>query len=263
MKIISICAHPDDCEIKFGGTAAKLVTAGHDVKFVSMTCGDAGHHRLGAEELAAIRLAEAKEAARRVGAACEVLPHHDGQLLPTLEARYDVVRLIRTWEADIVLTHRPCDYHPDHRYTSQLVQDSAYMVVVPRVCPDVPPLRKNPVFMYMEDNFQLPNPFVADVAVDVTDVWEQKLHAMDAHRSQFYEWLPWVDGIEDQVPTDPAEREVWLGQVWAQGITPTTAAALQRRYGSAASAVKHAEAFQVCEYGRRPTVEELSEIFPR
>src|SRR5687768_18217258 len=63
-------------------------------------------------------------------------------------------RSIREWKADLVMAHRPNDYHPDHRYTGILVQDAAYMVTVPSFCPDVPALEHNPVFMYFTDNFQ-------------------------------------------------------------------------------------------------------------
>ena len=165
---------------------------------------------MGGGALAKRRRAEAKESARRLGIEYEVLDNHDGELLPTLEVRKQIIRRIREWNADIVIAPRPNDYHPDHRYTGVLVQDAAYMVVVPNVCPDVPPLRKNPVFLYYEDGFQKPNPFRPDVAVAIDDVFDKKIDALDAHVSQFYEWLPWVDGDLDKVPADPEARKRWL-----------------------------------------------------
>ncbi len=136
VRVICIGAHPDDCEIEFGGTAAKLAARGDAVKFVSVTNGEAGHHLHPGPKLVAIRKGEAEEAARRLGiAATEVLQNPDGQLVPSIQARNELVRQIRAWEADVVITHRPWDYHPDHRYTGQLVQDSAYLVMVPFVCP--------------------------------------------------------------------------------------------------------------------------------
>ena len=113
-----------------------------------------------------------------------------------------------------MLTHRPWDYHPDHRYTSQLVQDSAYLVMVPRLCPDTPALRRNPLFLYLEDGFHLPAPFIPEIAVAIDDEWDQKLDALDAHASQFYEWLPWIDGTGD-VPS--AGRRKWLSKTWGPG----------------------------------------------
>ena len=265
MRIICIGAHPDDCEIEFGGTAAKLAAAGHAVKFLAATDGSAGHHLRGREELARIRRKEAEEAARRLGLNCsQVLPYRDGELAPTIEARQEIVRQIRRWNAEAVLTHRPWDYHPDHRYTGQLVQDSAYLVVVPQVCPDTPALKHNPVFLYLEDRFESPTPFRPDIAVDVEDVWGLKIDALDAHASQFYEWLPWVDGTLDHVPRDRTGRREWLEQTWTREVSVCTQAALARRYGPAhAREIRHAEAFQVCEYGRRPSAEELEEMFPR
>jgi len=263
VRIICIGAHPDDCEIEFGGTAAKLTTAGHAVKFLSVTNGDAGHHEKPAAELAEIRRREAATAAARLGiAASEVLPNHDGELLATVEMRTRIVRQIRSWKADVVVSHRPWDYHPDHRYTGQLVQDSAYLVVVPKVCPDTPPLRRNPLFLYLQDGFQLPAPFVPDIAVDIDGAWEKKICAMDAHASQFYEWLPWVDGILEQVPSGCEERRQWLSRQWSRPINALTRAALARRYGSRAGEIEHAEAFQVCEYGRRLAPEELEKLWP-
>jgi len=264
VRILCIGAHPDDCEYRFGGAAAKFVALKHEVKFLSMTCGDAGHHLHSGAALAEIRRGEAEQARRRLGiAASEVLSHHDGELIPSLEARQEVLRQIRVWRADVVITHRPWDYHPDHRYTSQIVQDAAYLVVVPNVCPSVERLPRNPVFLYLEDGFQLPVPFTPDVAVDIDDVWDLKIASLDAHASQFYEWLPWVDGTLDDVPVEPAARLVWLSQRRSVLPTASVRAALERRYGAARGReIRRAEAFQICEYGRRPSSDELDEMFP-
>jgi LmbE family N-acetylglucosaminyl deacetylase len=258
VKVLCIGAHPDDCEIGFGGTAAKFAASGHHVKFISMTDGSAGHFLHSREQTAAIRRAESFEAARRLGIAeAEVLAHRDGELTASLEVRHEVVRHIRAWQAGLVLTHRPWDYHPDHRYTSQLVADSAYLVMVPQVCPDTPPLQANPVFVYMEDAFRQPAPFVPDIAVEID--WRTKIDALDAHASQFYEWLPWVDGGLESVPE--SGRREWLASTWTRPENPCAASAVARRYGT--KNIDHAETFQVCEYGRRPSPEELDSIFPR
>src|SRR5207237_8160228 len=143
--------------LRSAGPAALFAAAGHAVKFVSVTNGDVGHHLIHGAALAQRRAAEAKESARRLGIEYEVLNNHDGELLPTLEVRRQIIRQIRQWNADVVIAPRPNDYHPDHRYTGVLVQDAAYMVVVPNVVPDVPPVRKNPVFLYQQDHFQRPN----------------------------------------------------------------------------------------------------------
>ena len=264
LRILCIGAHPDDCELQFGGTAAKFVSLGHAVKFVALTNGDAGHAVLSGTGLARRRAREAEEAARRLGIdATQVLDHHDGQLVPSVTTRCEIVRQIRNWRADVVLTHRPYVYHPDHRYTAQLVQDSAYLVLVPNICPDVAPLRRNPIFLYLEDHFQKPVPFTADIAVDIGDVWGRKIDALDAHSSQFYEWLPWVDGRVEDVPQEPATRRQWLSDNWSRPPCGPSRAALARRYGTdRARDIQHAEAFELCEYGRRPSAAELEEMFP-
>ncbi|MCP5110664.1 MAG: PIG-L family deacetylase [bacterium] len=265
LHIIAIGAHPDDCEYYFGGTAAKFAAAGHQVQFVSVTNGDAGHHRLSGAELVDRRRAETAEAARRLGIASSlVLDHHDGLLEPSLEARQQIIRLIREWRADLVLTHRPNDYHPDHRYTSLLVQDAAYLVLVPNICPETPVLRRNPIFLYLEDDFQRPNPFTPDIAVAIDDVWQTKIHALDAHVSQFYEWLPWCDWNEEPVPESEDERHAWLAGKTRHALGDAVRASLEQRYGTEpASHVTHAEAFELCEYGARPAHDELEGLFPR
>ena len=208
LRIIVIGAHPDDADIDAGGTAALWASLGHKVKFLSLTNGDAGHQSMGGGALAKRRRLEAKESARRLGIEeYEVLENHDGELIPTLDVRLQVIRRIRQWKADIVILPRPNDYHPDHRNTGLVVQDAAYMVIVPNVASDTPPLEKNPVFIYSQDGFQKPNPFEPDIVVNIDPVFEQKVYAMDAHVSQFYEWLPWPSQSLDQVPEGKAERK--------------------------------------------------------
>lgn len=264
LRIIVFGAHPDDCDIEVGGTAALWAAKGHAVKFVAVTNGDAGHQTEGGGALAKRRRAEAQEAGRRLGIAeYEVLDNHDGELEPTLAVRQQVIRRIRQWNADVVIAPRPNDYHPDHRYTGVLVQDSAYMVVVPNVTPDTPPLRKNPVFLYEEDRFQRPNPFRPDVAVSIDPVIDKKIAALDAHVSQVYEWLPWVDGQLESVPKAPSARIAWLkGQRTGRKLEAAVRAALVKWYGPKADAVRDAEAFEVCEYGRQPTEADLRRLFP-
>ena len=263
LRIIAFGAHPDDCDIRAAGTAVKFAAMGHHVKFVAVTNGDAGHQSEGGGMLAKRRRAEAMESGRRLGVTYEVLDNHDGELLPTLEVRQQIIRRIRQWGADIVLAPRPNDYHPDHRYTGVLIQDAAYMVVVPNVCPDTAPLHDNPVFLYFEDGFQRPNPFRPDVAVAIDDVFDKKIDALDAHVSQVYEWLPWVDHTLNQVPKDVVERKKWLASRREPAISPAVRKALEKWYGAERAAqVKVAESFELCEYGRRPSDDELRKLFP-
>jgi LmbE family N-acetylglucosaminyl deacetylase len=263
LRIIMIGAHPDDCDQDGGGTAILFAKLGHAVKFVSVTNGDAGHQSMGGGMLAKRRMEEAKEAGKRYGVEYEVLDNHDGELLPSLGVRLQVIRKIREWNADVVIAPRPNDYHPDHRYTGVLVQDAAYMVAVPNVAPDTPPLKKNPVFLYFQDFFQRPNLFRPDIAVDISAVYAQKIHALDAHESQVYEWLPWIGGYLDQVPKEVSKREAWLATNRAVKIIPEVRTSLEKWYGKEyAAQVQHAEAFEICEYGSRPTEDDLKRLFP-
>lgn len=263
VRVIMIGAHPDDCDQGGGGTAILFAKMGYAVKFVSVTNGDAGHQTMKGVALAKRRYAEAQEAGKRFGVTYDVLDNHDGQLLPTLEVRLQIIKKIREWNADIVIAPRPNDYHPDHRYTGVLVQDAAYMVAVPNVAPETPALTKNPVFLYFQDRFQRPNPFRPDIAINITNVYLQKIHAEDAHESQFYEWLPWIGHFLKEVPNGKAEREQWLVKTEAVTITPEVRNSLEKWLGKdAANQVKHAEAFEVCEYGAQPNEEELKRLFP-
>lgn len=264
-RIIAIFAHPDDADSKMGGTAAMLAKMGHKVKFVSITSGDAGHQSQGGGALAKRRRAEAKEAAHRFGIEeYRVMDNHDGELLPELHIRQDVIREIREWNADVVIGLRPNDYHPDHRYAGVLVQDAAYMVVVPNVVPETPPLDKNPVFLYMSDRFQKPNPFSHDIIIGIDEVIDQKVYALDAHESQMYEWLPWVSGTLDEVPEEEEARLKWMKERWAnRGVTDEQRAGLVKWYGQEkANSFQYAESFEICEYGKQPTDDEIRDIFP-
>ncbi len=266
VRVLAIFAHPDDGEYKMGGTAARLAKAGHKVKFVSLTNGDAGHHDQGGGALAQRRRAEAKEAGERLGIdAYEVLDYHDAELMPTLDVRRDVIRLIREWNADVVIGLRPYDYHPDHRNAGRVVQDAAYMVQVPNVVSRVEPTDGNPVFLYMEDRFTKPTPFEPDVAVPIDTVMAQKIDALDAHVSQMYEWLPWVGNYLNEVPETERARRDWLGQRVRNraSVDQDVRATLEEWYGpQRAQQVGAAEAFEVTEYGHQPSTTELRRIFP-
>lgn len=268
LRIIAFGAHPDDAEFQIGGTAIKYAKAGHKVKLVSVTNGDIGHWRMAGGPLAIRRTKEVKEAAKRMGIEVEVLDIHDGELEPTLENRKKITRLIREWQADIVFAHRPWDYHPDHRYTGVLVQDAAFMVAVPFICPDTPPLKKNAAFFYFPDRFTKPYPFDPDIAVSIDDVFEDKLHAVDALESQVYEGGALANPavLIKRKAADPEQRKEILRLSWQrrQGrIADRFREDLLEWYGDKKGAeVKYAEAFELCEYGKQPSKEELKELFP-
>lgn len=270
LRIIVFGAHPDDCELDAGGCAILWAAQGHHVKFVSTTNGDIGHSKMAGGPLAKRRTAEVKAAAKilRVEES-QVLDIHDGELMPTLENRKKIVRLIRDWNADIVISHRSNDYHPDHRYTAILVQDAAFMVTVTHFCPDVEALTKNPVFLYSADRFQKPNPFEADIVVGIDKVVETKVEAIWQLESQIES--TWATGGFERVipvPKSGPEREkrhkaFVEGQLRRYRRPERYRKTLRELYGrEEADKIKYVEAFEICEYGRRPSKEDIKKLFP-
>ncbi|MBX3013233.1 MAG: PIG-L family deacetylase [Caldilineaceae bacterium] len=266
LNVLIFGAHPDDPDFSVGGVGALYARQGHRVKMVSLTNGDAGHHEEGGAPLAWRRRAEAAAAGQALGVEYITLDIHDGALLPTLENRNQVIAIIRSFQPDLVMVHRPNDYHPDHRYASQLVQDASYMVTVPNVVSHVPHLRVMPVIVHTWDHFQKPYPFQPDVVVAIDDTVEQKVDALHCHTSQVYEWLPYNGRYLEEVPAALPQRRAWL----RQRLEPR----LQRQadlyreqlidlYGAErGQRVQYAESFEACEYGTPLTVENRQQLFP-
>lgn len=266
LRLLVIGAHPDDCEIKAGGLAAMYRANGHAVKFVSVTNGCAGHQQMLPGPLAERRLAETAAVTEMTGIEYEVLDHRDGHLVADVESRFRIIALIRRYQPDLILTHRPNDYHPDHRATSTLVCDAAYMVIVPHIVPEVPALRVNPVIAYLSDNFQRPAPFAPTVVVDVEPVLDQILDQMACHESQFFEWLPYTMCREENFPTDAAGRRAFLQEFYDTFNGPLADRyrdLVIQTYGQErGSKVRHIEAFEGCEYGSPLDAAARKRLFP-
>lgn len=266
VRCLVIGAHPDDADLKAGGLAALYAERGHDVRFVSVTNGEAGHHELDRASLVTRRRAEARAAADVIGIEYEVWDLPDGELQPTLENRRRLIRAIREWEPDLLLTHRPNDYHPDHRATATLVRDTTYVVTVPNICPDTPAIDRDPVVGYLSDTFEKPAPFEPDVVVSIDDVIEEKIEMLHRHESQMYEWLAYTRDRLHEVPDDENDRRAWL----REDRLPTFRAnatrhrdALVARYGEARGTdVEFAEAIEVSEYGSPLTQAAAERLFP-
>lgn len=265
MRIIAFGAHPDDAELKSGGTATLWAAKGCKVKFVSMTNGDIGHFETSGGALAIRRLAEVRECAKILGIETEVIDIHDGELEPTLENRKTVARLIRDWQADIVLFHRPCDYHPDHRYVGVLVQDASVLVQAPFFTPYTTRTRKNPVFMYFSDDFARPYPFEPTIVVGIDEVADKKWDCISAMPSQFGDLRCWQASTLPDVPKDDRGRKDYLLNMvkqWNQDVATKYRNRLIDLYGrNKGSQIRYAEAFELCQYGRQPSIEELQKLF--
>ena len=264
LHILMFGAHPDDCDLSAGGTAVRFARAGHRVRMVSLTNGDAGHYAIGGIELARRRYAETQASAQVAGVEYLVVDNHDGELEPSLENRRLVIRMMREFQADLVLAHRADDYHPDHRAVGVLVQDASYLVGVPNIVPLVPILPKPPViYQYAGGLRQLP-PDDEIVAVDIDEAFETKLEMAHCHASQVYEWLPFDNGRLDQVPTGNAERKAWLRPQIEKGSTAEPfRRQLVARYGEErGNRIKYAEAFVACPYGARLSTEARERLWP-
>ena len=267
MRIIAFGAHPDDCELKAGGVAAKWAAQGHHVKFVATTNGNVGHFAMGGGQLALRRKAEVERCAEILGITTQVLDIHDGELMPTIENRKKIAGLIRDWQADLVLCHRPNDYHPDHRYTATLVQDAAVLVAAAFFALDTPPCPKNPMILFYSDGFKKPYPFDPSIIVDIDDQIDTKRACIDAMPSQFADRDSWMGRYLPGVPDDEDQRRVYTRE-WLIAFDASVANdyrdLLVKRYGEErGKAMRYAEAFELCEYGSPASWEVLDELFPR
>ncbi len=279
MKILAIGAHQDDNEFRVGGCAQKWVKAGHEVRFLSMCNGCGGHHIMTPEETTRRRARESQEVAKFLGIQYDIWDINDCELVADLETRNRLIRYIRIYSPDLIIAHRPNDYHADHRASGQLVQDASYILTVPHTCPDVPAMLKMPTIVYYEDSFKNPE-FQASFVIAIDEYMDGKLHIASLNESQVYEWLPYNKG--EEVPTDPIERFKWLkGIEIDENTTDEEIMAANRGYAvrSAKSAirfrkeliehygcekgskVRYAEAFELCEYGSAPSEEMSRELF--
>lgn len=266
LRILIIGAHPDDADLKAGGTAAKWCSLGHVVRLVSLTNGQAGHQSMAGPELARRRLAEANASAASIGATYEVLEYPDGELDDRLEYRHRVIRLVRSFRPDLIITHRSTDYHPDHRFAGLLVQDAAYLLTVPAICPDVPHMDSPPVILYFSDAFKKPCPFEPHVVVDIGPEFDRVVGMLHRHQSQFYEWLPFNAGHLQDVPEGDDARRAWLAERFGNRIRPLADRYREQviqTYGKDhGHKVEYIEAFEVSEQGAPLDAETRSRLFP-
>lgn len=261
LKILAVCAHPDDADLCFGGTGLKLSKLGHDVHFLSVSDGCCGHQTMAKEELAQRRKNECLASAEISGIKYDVLGIHDTEVCADLETRKKLVGYIRRFSPDIIVTNRPCDYHPDHRATALLVQDASYLLKVPHFCEDVPAMQNMPVILFFSDEFHYPTPFKADIAVDVTEEQEGKLRMIACHESQFLEWMPFVEGKE--YPRQGEATLEYIKRVWGYMLRQNPSESeevLKEHYGENIKNITSAEGFEICEYGRIVSKKELYDM---
>ena len=266
LRILAMGAHPDDAELKFAGTAALFAAKGAQVKLMALTNGDVGHFEQAGGPLALRRRAEVEACHKMLGVETEVLDIHDGELMADLPTRKLVGGIIREWQADIVLSHRPYDYHPDHRAVGDLANDTAVVVVAPFFAPYTPPTPRNPVYLYYPDPFTHPYEFDPILAVGIDTVAQKKWDCISAMPSQFADADSWQARYRPNIPTDESARAAAILDIVKQqnvDMANKYRDLLVTLYGDQKGrAFQYAEVFELNQYGTQATQENLKAVFP-
>ena len=265
-RVMVIGAHPDDADIQCGCTAAKLIAKGARVKFVAVCNGNIGHHRLSRQETAATRRQETLNAAKVWGLdSYDIYGYEDAGVPYDIPTREVIARRIQEFEPDIIITHRDCDYHVDHRTVGMHVKDCGYMLGCPHWIEGSKALRRRPLILLMNDFFTVPRTLRPDIVISCDPYIEKWCDALDCQVSQFYEWLAWDKGIEDEVAAigdrskNIAGRNAYLKKYWAKSKEKNAvrfADAWREQYPGK-PVPKRIEAYEISEYGRPPIEEDF------
>ena len=267
-RVLVLGAHPDDAEFFAGGLLHAHRNQGATLRIISVTNGQSGHHEMPSDALVARRRTEAARSGSLLQSDYVTWDYPDGSLQPTLDVRESIIREIRTFRPDLVLTHRPFDYHPDHRAVGQAVQDASYMVMVPKIVPGYPPPSQEPIVSYMVDLFSRPAPFRPDTVLDASHYLENVLDMLACHESQFFEWMPWIDRTAHTMPNmlgmSEAERTLalrnWLRDWYLERTALRGHRFWNRAWGEQPTLV---EAYEISEYAGKPSRERLASLFPK
>jgi LmbE family N-acetylglucosaminyl deacetylase len=193
MRILAVGAHPDDIEILCGGTIAKYAARGDQVFNLVVTNGDMGHKIISPEELAVIRAEEARRAAETLGAEFKILGEPDEWLFHDQRTRLLMIEAIRWANPDVIITHAPEDYHPDHRACSDIVFGASFLSTLPHIETEHPHQEQIATLIY-SDTLAGTN-FLPEEYVDITEMLETKVAALMCHESQVV-WLREHDNLD-------------------------------------------------------------------
>lgn len=226
LRVLAVGAHPDDLEIRCGGTLARFAEEGHHVMMAHATNGNKGHQTIPPDELAEIRHKEAQAAADVIGAELFWLGFPDAELFYDKETRLVFVDMIRQAQPDVIITHYHEAYHPDHMITSQLTCGASYISTVPHIKTDRPPTKVVPKIYYFEIDYTVQS--ASTEYVDITGVYEKKRRMIASHKSQ-YEWLQQNHDVDIQARME--QRDIEYGAICSvnyaerfmpRGFRPTT-----------------------------------------
>jgi LmbE family N-acetylglucosaminyl deacetylase len=203
LHVLAIHAHPDDIEFQCAGTLMRLKQLGCRISVATMTPGDCGSAEHSAEEIAAIRREEARQAAVILEAECSCLEFRDLSITFDNDSRRRMTEFLRRTRPDMIFTAPPVDYMHDHEITSALVRDACFNASVPnyRTCQwdPAPATAKIPWLYYVDpvegiDHFGIRQP--TDFIVDISGQFSRKLDALSCHASQ-REWLRRQHGMDE------------------------------------------------------------------
>jgi len=202
-SVLAVGAHPDDIEIVCAGTLAKYASQGVKVSIAVATDGSAGHMVIPPKELAEIRHEEAKNAARIIGADFYWLGFGDEMLPGDINTRLRFVEVIRRAKPDVILTHSPEDYHPDHRALSRLMFEASFVSGLKNVQTETP-YHPGVQPLYYFDTISGLN-FHPTEFVDITRTFEIKQQMLSCHKSQL-QWLKDHDDVDFLFMTETLVR---------------------------------------------------------
>lgn len=183
LHILAIAAHPDDVELSCSGTLLKHTALGYDCGILDLTSGE-----LGTRGNAELRLLEAAEAAKILGLKVrDNLKMADGFFKNDKDHQLEIIKKIRQYKPELVLCNAVSDRHPDHGRASQLVSEACFYSGLRKIQTTLNGVeqqawRPKAVYHYIQDRHMQP-----DVVVDVTEFVEQKMQAIKAFKSQFYD----------------------------------------------------------------------------
>ena len=259
-RALVIPAHPDGADLLSGVTSMRLTRSGARVRYLSVCNGDKGHQTAWGAPLAARRRKEAEASARLIGVEkYTVLDYPDCELEVMMELKRELTRLIREFAPHFVFTHRVCDYHSDHRAVATALMDITYFLGVPGWCPEAAVPSVRPAVLFLRDTFTVPRELRADIIVPARDpeLLARYYEALSCHVSQFAEWLPFDRNIETERPdwNDIPARNAFLEKNWVKVRKGYDA----QRFG--VPELQYVEAFEISEYGRPPSRDELIDVF--
>jgi N-acetylglucosamine malate deacetylase 1 len=192
-SVLAIGAHPDDLEIFCGGTLAKYAKQGVKVSMAVSTNGSAGHLLIPPKELAEIRHQEAEKAAKVIGADFYWLGFMDAFLFEDIDSRQRFIEVIRKAKPDVIITHDPQDYHPDHRAVSRLMFDASFESGLKNLTTESPFHPGVQPLVYMDKTSGAG--FEPTEFVDITDTFKIKREMLACHESQI-KWLKDHDNVD-------------------------------------------------------------------